>query len=276
MHQKFLEIEMLKYFLFSLILTVQGDSLSREDKHTDANKDAERVVGGAAAPDGAVPHQVAIRVPKEDNWLFCGGAIIEKRWIMTAAHCLVKIKPKDIVAAAGTNLRRGGTEYKISKFIIHEKYDRTSFANDIALMLTEEEIEFSDKVKPVKLASRNTDPGAKCLLTGWGYTNQKGTKIPDKLQWLNVTALSVYNCQKQLKAFQKKNPFTKKQICTLTKRGEGTCQGDSGGALIENGEAVGVASYNLPCAYGVPDVFTRVYEYLDWIKARMDENTTKI
>ncbi|CAF4837115.1 unnamed protein product [Pieris macdunnoughi] len=269
---------MLKYFLFSLMLTVQGDSLSleEEDKHIDANKDAERVVGGAAAPVGAVPHQVGIREPKEDNWLFCGGAIIEERWIMTAAHCLVKIKPKDIVAAVGTNLRRGGTEYKISKFIIHEKYGRTSFANDIALMLTEKEIEFSDKVKPVQLASRNTEPGAKCLLTGWGYTNQKGTKIPDKLQWLNVTALSVYNCQKQLKAFQKKNPFTKKQICTLTKRGEGTCQGDSGGALIEKGEAVGVASYNLPCAYAVPDVFTRVYEYLDWIKARMDENTTKI
>lgn len=47
-------------------------------------------------------------------------------------------------------------------------------------------------------------------------------------------------------------------------------QGDSGGPLVENEYQVGVVSWGIPCAKGKPDVFTRVYSYLDWIKEHMD------
>lgn len=46
-------------------------------------------------------------------------------------------------------------------------------------------------------------------------------------------------------------------------------QGDSGGPLVYNNTQVGVVSWGTPCAKGKPDVFTRVYTYLDWIKANM-------
>lgn len=46
-------------------------------------------------------------------------------------------------------------------------------------------------------------------------------------------------------------------------------QGDSGGPLVENEYQVGVVSWGIPCAKGKPDVFTRVYSYLDWIKEHM-------
>lgn len=47
-------------------------------------------------------------------------------------------------------------------------------------------------------------------------------------------------------------------------------QGDSGGPLVEEGaEQVGVVSWGVPCGKGKPDVFTRIYPYLNWIRSNM-------
>ncbi|XP_014474147.1 PREDICTED: trypsin-2-like [Dinoponera quadriceps] len=42
--------------------------------------------------------------------------------------------------------------------------------------------------------------------------------------------------------------------------------GDSGGPLVVNGEVCGITSWVTQCAWGIPDVFTNVYCYLDFIK----------
>lgn len=45
-------------------------------------------------------------------------------------------------------------------------------------------------------------------------------------------------------------------------------QGDSGGPLTVDGKLVGLVSWAMGCAHTVyPTVYTRVAEYLDWIKA---------
>ena len=48
-----------------------------------------RIVGGRQAPDGQYPYQVSIRYSDTDNHK-CGGSIIDKKWILTVAHCLLK------------------------------------------------------------------------------------------------------------------------------------------------------------------------------------------
>lgn len=61
---------------------------------------------------------------------------------------------------------------------------------------------------------------------------------------------------------------TEDSLCAVSGfRGEGTCSGDSGGPLTYNGELVGVVSWgDGPCSETRPDVFTRVFNYLDWIE----------
>lgn len=65
-------------------------------------------------------------------------------------------------------------------------------------------------------------------------------------------------------------PITPNQICTLSPVDEGVCKGDSGGALVDQmGKQVGIVSWGIPCAQGIPDVFTSVASYLQWILHRI-------
>jgi len=47
-----------------------------------------QIVGGVDAPDGLYPYQASLR-RSNDKKHFCGGAVISKNHIITAAHCLV-------------------------------------------------------------------------------------------------------------------------------------------------------------------------------------------
>lgn len=63
-------------------------------------------------------------------------------------------------------------------------------------------------------------------------------------------------------------------MCAVNKDGVGACQGDSGGPLVDvsdpaNKALVGIVSFGIPCAKGYPDVYTRVYSFLDWIERNM-------
>ncbi|KAI7815645.1 Serine protease, partial [Rhyzopertha dominica] len=209
-----------------------------------------RVVGGSSASDGQFPYIVSLRY---NNRHFCGGTIISREWILTAAHCALVIPAYAIEVVAGTNtLNSGGVRYGIGRIISHASFSPETLVNDIALMRTSSKIALSSTVCTLPISNTNVGAGVTVTLSGWGRISYPGN-ITNNLQFINLRSISNTDCQRQ-----HTNPIYNSQLCTLTQTGQGACHGDSGGPLVTNGVLVGVVSWGEPCAIGYPDVFTRV------------------
>ncbi|XP_026462555.1 chymotrypsin-2-like [Ctenocephalides felis] len=222
-----------------------------------------RIIGGEDAPEGSAPYQVSLR--NRDLEHFCGGSILNKRWIVTAAHCL---KPGILksVYMGSNSLDGNGTYYDVERFVMHHKYIPKITVNyaDIGLIKVTKDIIFSDKVQPIKISKKNIKGGEICKATGWGRLAD-GAPVPNELQQVETTAITNEKCY-ELSQFVEPTS----QICTLREFLRGICFGDSGGPLVYKGELVGVSSFVLyTCGAGRPDVFVKVRDFQSWINSEI-------
>ncbi|XP_044004079.1 chymotrypsin-2-like [Aphidius gifuensis] len=215
-----------------------------------------KIVGGHDATVGKYPYQVSLQT--SFGYHRCGGSIINKKWILTAAHCFQRTKPSDVLIMVGSNsLINPGKIYKVEKIIIND-FNPVKRTGDVALIKSLDDIKFDEFVQPINITSKNYDEaGYSVVLTGWGH-NANRTRS-DQLQEIELQIDNQYHCHRVWR-------ITDGEICTLSKIKEGACRGDSGGPLVADGVQIGIVSYGEPCAKGIPDVFTRVYYYRDWIE----------
>jgi len=163
----------------------------------------QAIVGGAVTTPGEYPWMAAVSsfvAPEgaDPFWSFdCGGSLIARGWVLTAAHCVSSISLegeltvhdpafKEVVVGqydlTNDTTTPDATEQHVAvaEIIVHPGYQYVEETdpelgtrsvkeyNDIALLRLAEEVTINESVRIVKLSSGGDDPGLAASLSGWG------------------------------------------------------------------------------------------------------------
>lgn len=226
------------------------------------------IIGGEPVAEGEYPWMVGLRYIG-DQEPFCGGAVIESEWILTAAHCFfdgseLDTFASDLEVVAGTvDLRGEGGAFARVSSIHHPGYDGDR--NDIALLRLRSPLPTtSDLISMISLNYESTFPpvGVAATIAGWGATRADGSGSPQTLQQVDVP---ITECDG--------GDDGRSTICAGGVSGRDSCGGDSGGPLFVSDEGrwiqVGIASSGedvcgLGSFYGL---YTRVSFHSAWIES---------
>lgn len=102
------------------------------------------------------------------------------------------------------------------------------------------------------------------------------------LQFADVVGLDTASCNKKVP--QRLKPIQRTQICASGQTGQDSCKGDSGGPLTNvttdglsprRAYQIGIVSAGIgPCGNTeIPSVYTRVDQFINWIKDTVECNT---
>lgn len=225
-----------------------------------------KIVGGQFAENYQFPHQIALF--KKDSFR-CGGSIIDSKWILTAAHCVlnsfsVPIPADDFTVYAGSvSLREGGNFFNVEATFPHEQYGDSK--NDIALIKLAEEIVFDQRMNKIELFDGELKNGTLVTISGFGRTATTES-ASEQLKYNTMYAQVDELCDMIL------NTTGQGLICLNNEAGNGACMGDSGGPAVYDDKLVGVANFVLnACGTVYPDGYAKVAFYRDWIAQVMKQ-----
>jgi secreted trypsin-like serine protease len=266
-------------------------------------KGQPKIVGGQRAAIKDWPGQAVLRLhakASKQALYFCGGAMINERWAMTAAHCLEGIG-KDlkssftdgrgrartgtlevILGADNLDSVRDSNVFEVNKVVIRDGYKNASSGLDIALIQLKRahsgpsaRLSLDPKTDPF------TPPGAQVRVAGFGslkfrnpvqsYRRPDGQEYSAGSNFLLETAVPTVSNSTCKTRYPTSN-INEQHICAgLEQGGKDSCQGDSGGPLVAHDRngcpfQVGIVSWGVGCA-GAQDygVYTRVSHHADWI-----------
>ena len=216
---------------------------------------------------GAWPWQVSIQSGSGNHFEhMCGGSIIDRRHILSAAHCFssehrgVEDERRLRVLAGEHELYTDDDgphdEYDVEEIIKHDGFQGPAdIANDIALLRLSNNIAFNDRVNAIPLADaeqtqsfEGVRANTTCYATGWG-SDGNGTATMTTLQEVRDVIPRLSQCRRwwlgvnltqRVLDWLRENPqfgindfhhLPDTNICFGFGH-RGTCGGDSGGPLV--------------------------------------------
>ncbi|XP_018562088.1 venom protease-like [Anoplophora glabripennis] len=246
------------------------------------------VTGGEPSLVKEFPHMAIIGYGESNNiqW-YCGGSLISKRFVLTAAHCLTsKAGEAKYIRLGDLDLSTeqddaDPQDYTIIRRIPHPSFKPPARYHDIALLEVDREVALSAYVSPACLNTEREVNHTRLTATGWGDTRFGGNSSTFLMK---VDLNHIFN-NKCVEVFGRYSTTLLPngivddfQVCAGGIIGQDTCQGDSGGPLqvpdrersflVKVHSLIGVTSFGKACGLSKsPGVYTRISNYLPWIES---------
>lgn len=221
-----------------------------------------RIVGGYSTTINEAPYLVQI---KDDDAMLCGGTLITRRHVLTAAHCFI-YNPQNLVVVGGATkvTDADAPRSNVTGYIIHPAFNEEEYNMDIAVIRLRTPLR-GREIKPIKLlCETNWKMGDTVKLFGWGQLEEDSFKVPTDLQTVEVNVFDKEECT-DIYRFQRK--ITESMECAAAPSKD-SCSGDSGGPAIINNQLCGVISWGTGCGQeNVPGVYTNINVVMGFIKA---------
>lgn len=205
---------------------------------------------------------------------FCGGVLLNRNYVLTAAHCVegktieairVRLGEYDFLAQNETE----SLDSNVAEIKIHRDYDPATQQHDIALLKLNRTIKYSQFIRPVCLPTVQIKINQTAIVTGWGMTYYGGP-FSEVLLEVQVPVWELENCISKYS-----QSVFETNICAAGYEGKkDSCSGDSGGPLLvqePNGRwvVIGIVSWGIRCGdKDQPGVYTSVDKYLNWIREK--------
>ncbi|CAD6997914.1 unnamed protein product, partial [Ceratitis capitata] len=206
-----------------------------------AMPDQERIVGGTNASPKEFPW---IAVLFKSGKQFCGGSVITKNHILTAAHCVARMTSWDVAAMTAhlgdydirTNYEVQHVVRRIKRLVRHKGFDFSTLHNDIAILTVNEPMKFTYEVQPICLPTSSSQQsrsysGKVATVAGWGSLRENGPQ-PSILQKVQIPIWANHDCARK---YGRAAPggIIESMVCA-GQASKDSCSGDSGGPLIVN------------------------------------------